>query len=48
MLGEIDQKTGEAYFLVLGRPVVTIQFPWTEIVITSTIPRVRALDAQGT
>ena len=33
MIGEVDAKTGEAYFIVKGRPQVTIQFPWSEIVI---------------
>ncbi len=33
MLGDVDPGTGEAYFLVTGRPNVTIQFPWTEVVI---------------
>ena len=32
-LGDIDAKTGEAYFLVKGKPEVTIKFPWTEVVI---------------
>ena len=33
MIGEVDAKTGEAYFLVDGRPNVTIKFPWSEVVI---------------
>ena len=33
MVSDIDTKTGEAYFIVKGKPYVTIQFPWSEVVI---------------
>ena len=28
-----DVVDGEAYFMVKGEPIVTIKFPWTEVVI---------------
>jgi len=33
LISEIDAKTGEAYFLSLGKPNITIKFPWSEIAI---------------
>jgi len=33
MISEIDKKTGEAYFIVKGKPFVTIKFPLSEVVI---------------
>jgi hypothetical protein len=33
MISEVDSKTGEAYFIVSGKPYVTIRFPWNELVI---------------
>ena len=33
IISDIDAKTGEAYFIVKGKPQVTIKFPWSEIVI---------------
>ena len=33
MISEIDAKTGEAYFIVKGKPNITIKFPWSEVAI---------------
>ncbi len=33
IISEVDKKTGEAYFIVKGKPYVTIKFPLSEIVI---------------
>lgn len=33
MLGDLDAKTGEAYFITKGKPNITIKFPLSEIVI---------------
>jgi hypothetical protein len=37
LISEVDATNGEAYFLVEGKPNVTIKFPWSEMIIVFII-----------